>query len=381
LEKGLENIDKVFKQAFEGFEANVDPSIWSNIQSSIVSSAGAELSVKPNPTATSVVGKSLVLELVAGVLVISSIAAGVYFITDNLKTDKDKIANSNLVIDEHQRESKVLSLDEKVLKVDRPFTEVKKYLKEELLVADVSLDQPDINVAQELVNSNADKVVSPCEENNEIKEERVAEVVIHNPIQKGDLDAVIEEGKLDMDIEGNSVLKRAIRTSITKGEAPLDVIFDVDGEGVVSYSWDFGDNSSTSSDESSFHTFKEPGRYKVELIILDKDANTETIIKYIEVESSTKPSLGFIPNAFSPNGDGLNDVYELTTMTNIKTFNALVMSGTSGNVVYQWNSIGGGWNGHDSAGRKLEVGTYYLSIQAEGDDGKAIQKNLMISLQ
>ena len=380
MEKGLENIDKVFKQAFEGFEANVDPSIWSNIQSSIASGTGAESSVKPNSTTTSVVGKSLAVKLVAGVLAISSIVTGVYFIADNPNTEDEKIVNSYVVSDGSKEVNKVLSVEEKELKVDEPFKEVKKHLKEELLVAAVSLEQPDINVAQELVNLNADKVVSPYEENNEIKEESVAEVSIQNPIQEEVLDAVIEEGKPDVGIEGISVLKGAIRASVTKGNAPLDVSFDVEGEGLVSYSWDFGDNSEIDKEGNVFHTFKAPGRYKVELIVLDENANTETLIEYIEVESTTKPSLGFVPNAFSPNGDGHNDVFELTTASNIKTFNATVMSVVSGNVVFEWNSIDEGWDGNDLSGKKLDLGTYSLSIRAVGVDGETIQHSLMITI-
>ena len=380
MEKGLENIDKVFKQAFEGFEANVDPGVWSNIQSSMASGTGAELSVKPNYTTTSVVGKSLALKLVAGVLAIGSIGTGAYFIAENPSINDDKVVNSNLIIDEDQREDKVLSIDEKSLEVDEPFKEVKNHLKEEVLVVAVSLERPDTNVPQELVNSNTDKVVSPCEGSDEIKEESVTEVNTQNSIQEEVLDAIIAVGRPSASVEGISVLKGTIRTNVTKGRAPLDVNFDVEGEGVVSYSWDFGDNSSTSSDASSFHTFKEPGRYKVELIILDKNANTETLIEYIEVESTTKPSLGFVPNAFSPNGDGLNDVYKFTTTRNIKSFNARVLNPNNGSVVFQWNSIDEGWDGKDFSGTKLNVGPYYLAVQVVGFDGSVIQKNLRINL-
>lgn len=380
MEKGLENIDKVFKQAFEGFEANVDPSIWSNIQNSIASGTVTESSVKPNLTTTSVVGKSLALKLVTGVLAISSIGTGAYFITDNLKTDEDKIVNSNLVIDEHQRESKVLSVDEKVLKVDRPFTEVKNHLKEEVLVVAVSLEQRDIDVLKELVNSTTDKVVESSQENLGSKNERLEEINLQESSKEEKTKLVREKIHPNVTTKEVEVLKGAIRANVTKGDAPLDVSFDVEGEGVVSYSWDFGDNSSTSSDESSFHTFKEPGRYKVELIILDKNANTETLIEYIEVESTTKPSLGFVPNAFSPNGDGLNDVYKFTTTRNIKSFNARVLNPNNGSVVFQWNSIDGGWDGKDFSGTKLNIGPYYLAVQAVGFDGSVIHKNLRINL-
>ena len=39
VKKELKNIDEIFKQAFDEFEADVDPSIWNNIQNALDSSA------------------------------------------------------------------------------------------------------------------------------------------------------------------------------------------------------------------------------------------------------------------------------------------------------------------------------------------------------
>ena len=133
MKKGLENIDEVFKQAFDGFEANVDPSVWNNIQSSIASGSGAGSSVKPSSATTSVVGKSFVLKLVAGVLAISSIATGVYFITDNPKTEDEKNINSYVISDDSQIENKILNV--KGLEVSESFEEIKNHPKEEAVLA------------------------------------------------------------------------------------------------------------------------------------------------------------------------------------------------------------------------------------------------------
>ena len=81
MKDGLENIDEVFKQAFDGFEANVDPSVWSNIQSSISSGSGGNSTPQVDPSAaTGVVGKSLALKIVAGVALVTTVATSVYFI-------------------------------------------------------------------------------------------------------------------------------------------------------------------------------------------------------------------------------------------------------------------------------------------------------------
>ncbi len=55
------------------------------------------------------------------------------------------------------------------------------------------------------------------------------------------------------------------------------------GFGNVTYTWDFGDGS-TSSEQSPSHTYSSPGTYTVKLTITDAQSNTDTISKSVTVK-------------------------------------------------------------------------------------------------
>jgi gliding motility-associated-like protein len=68
-----------------------------------------------------------------------------------------------------------------------------------------------------------------------------------------------------------------------------------------------------------------------------------------------------VPNAFSPNGDNVNDRWQIDNLTDytgvvVEVFNRY------GQLVYTSNGYGTAWDGH-SKGKPLPVGTYYYIIQ------------------
>jgi gliding motility-associated-like protein len=82
---------------------------------------------------------------------------------------------------------------------------------------------------------------------------------------------------------------------------------------------------------------------------------------------SLEPQI-YIPNVFTPNGDGENDVFKLSTQ-NIKNLNAEVYN-RWGIRVNSFGGINGTWQGNTIAGDKAPNGIYYVVITAEGMDKK-----------
>lgn len=74
------------------------------------------------------------------------------------------------------------------------------------------------------------------------------------------------------------------------------------------YKWDFGDGSS-STDTNPQHVFNSIGLYSIKLISSKNNGCYDTISKQVEIKSVENKM--FIPNAFSPNLDGLNDFFQV----------------------------------------------------------------------
>lgn len=97
----------------------------------------------------------------------------------------------------------------------------------------------------------------------------------------------------------------------------------------------------------------------------DYDEDEDTVA----VDSTAlQASLLEMPNAFSPNGDGINDTYHVKKYQNITEFRALIFN-RWGQCLYTWNEINGSWDG-TYKGRPVKDGVYFVRVRAKGGDGK-----------
>jgi gliding motility-associated-like protein len=68
-----------------------------------------------------------------------------------------------------------------------------------------------------------------------------------------------------------------------------------------------------------------------------------------------------VPNVFTPNGDGVNDYFEVATDgTTVYTFRVFTRNGTQ---IYYSKSPRISWNGKNSSGTDVTAGIYYYVIE------------------
>lgn len=128
-------------------------------------------------------------------------------------------------------------------------------------------------------------------------------------------------------------------------------------DGAVSYSWDFGDGT-TSEQESPTHTYREAGSYTVSLRVIDQ-AGCESSFTLGPI-NITPPTL-FIPNVFSPNEDGTHDTF-LAQYDGVEAFSMMIVD-RWGVSQYKSTDAALGWNGKDEDGNTAQEGVYYYVIK------------------
>ena len=74
-----------------------------------------------------------------------------------------------------------------------------------------------------------------------------------------------------------------------------------------------------------------------------------------------------MPNAFSPNGDGINDIYKPKDgYRNIEEFHAYIYN-RWGQKLYEWTDPATGWDG-TYRGKPVKEGVYFCLVKAKGAD-------------
>ncbi len=127
-------------------------------------------------------------------------------------------------------------------------------------------------------------------------------------------------------------------------------------------------------DEDTEYTFTEAGTHCIELYATFING-TDTIEYAKEYWSELGPikitisvSKLEMPNAFSPNGDGINDIYKAKDgYKSLTEFHAYIFN-RWGHKLYEWSDPAGGWDGKYN-GKDVAQGVYFVLVKAKGADG------------
>ena len=125
---------------------------------------------------------------------------------------------------------------------------------------------------------------------------------------------------------------------------------------ITSYYWTFGDGSS-STDTTPVHRYDGPGTYPVRLVARTADGCVDSISINVEVLSNL---YFYIPTAFSPNDDGINDFFEVKGV-GFETYEIQIFN-RWGQEVFHSKDYTESWDGNAPGGERAPDGVYVYRI-------------------
>ncbi len=141
----------------------------------------------------------------------------------------------------------------------------------------------------------------------------------------------------------------------------------------VSWLWDFNDGN-RSVEQNPVHYFEKIGNYKVTLVVTNVAGCPDLYSSEVVVNPF------YIPNAFTPNSDGINDYFfNAGYVLDVKSYRLAVFN-RWGQKVFSTGDFNEFWNGYDANGNTAPEGVYVYSIDVVTKGGKEHNFNGTVSL-
>lgn len=136
------------------------------------------------------------------------------------------------------------------------------------------------------------------------------------------------------------------------------------------WDWRFGD-AGFSIDQNPSFAFPDSGSYEVQLVVTHESGCTDTTVQILDVMPEVRY---FLPNAFTPNNDDINDFFVgngiLGGMTNFR----LDIWNRWGELIFETNDPSQGWNGRKrNTGKLSPNGVYIYLASYTGPRGEFVE--------
>ena len=138
------------------------------------------------------------------------------------------------------------------------------------------------------------------------------------------------------------------------------------------YIWSFGDGDS-SNYTSPYHTFYNIDSYKITLVAITNYGCKDSVMQTIEVVE--EPTL-YVPTAFSPDGDGINDLFVVQANgIDLDNYNLRIYD-RWGELIFESNDLYYSWNGTAKGNNKIvEIGSYIWLVTVKDINGIETKKS------
>jgi len=134
----------------------------------------------------------------------------------------------------------------------------------------------------------------------------------------------------------------------------------------AAYLWNDGSTNATL-------TVNQEGTYWVQ--VSNAFGTVADTIAITEIDCSCDDARVYIPNVFTPNNDGVNDLFTITELCGAKLVELKIYN-RWGQLLFITEQPGKGWDGRNSAGEVVPEGSYYYSVIFEkNSEGGAVEES------
>ncbi|MCW3103556.1 MAG: hypothetical protein JWO09_1996 [Bacteroidetes bacterium] len=319
------DIEDLFKDSFENFEAEVSPGVWSNIQTAL---KGVGIGLLGKALLNKIGTNTIVAVISSAAAVISTVVIMNWGSKPHTKPVAESAPAPKTVVEK----PKPVAADE-----------IKEFL---------STGKPANSTPQPAVKAENTQSEAPDKGTITIKKEKINEVLS----------------------EYSNLAVASISATPIGGTVPLIVNVSNGGTGKIN-KWYFGDGQKETG-LNPVHIYDVPGVYTIVLSSIGADGKTS--LDSVKIEVTGNSSISSIPTTFSPNGDGEIDVFKFNSQ-DISNMDVVIFD-KSGKTIYKWQGTKGQWDGKDLSGKPAKEGTYFYIVNAVGLDGKKFDQKGRINL-
>jgi gliding motility-associated-like protein len=148
------------------------------------------------------------------------------------------------------------------------------------------------------------------------------------------------------------------------------------GDELKKFNWYFINNKGYQSEnKNTSYLFNEVGQYPIAMVVQNKWGCADTLVKSIKVESDYNL---YVPNAFTPNEDNLNDVF-LPILRGVKLYELMIFD-RWGKRIFLSNQIESGWDGYyNGEPAKNDVYTWKINLSTNSGEAKVFTGQVLLS--
>jgi gliding motility-associated-like protein len=132
-------------------------------------------------------------------------------------------------------------------------------------------------------------------------------------------------------------------------------------------SWSFGDNQ-FSDQWAPIHTYDTLGWFEVILKVQNQEGCADSISKQLLIENEL---IYYFPTSFTPDGDGLNDVFGISgfRINKIQEYQFQITN-RWGEIIFYSDDVNAVWDGRTTNGNDAMSGSYLWSVRIIDELGK-----------